>query len=140
MELNWLYKLMKKVRSSQPAILVLNWIEHSYFLWVLLIFLPPPRPPTPHHPHPPPKKKKASEDDKNLTQFNHAYTKLNFSLLCSNSMMQELLTWKHQQKIMKFNKLNLPKIGKLYTSFFTRKHMEVWVITWQLIFLAVSTI
>ena len=85
-----------------------------------IINCPPPPPPPQKK-----KKKKASEDDKNLTHFNHAYTKLNFSLLCSNSMMQELLTWKHQQKIMKFNKLNLPKIGKLYTSFFIRKHMEV---------------
>ena len=35
-ELNWLCKHMKKVRSSQAAILVLDWIKHSFYLWVLL--------------------------------------------------------------------------------------------------------
>ena len=29
-ELNWLCKHIKKVRSSQPAIFVLNWIKHSF--------------------------------------------------------------------------------------------------------------
>ena len=35
-KLNWLYKHMKKVRSSQPPILVLNWIKHGFSLWVSL--------------------------------------------------------------------------------------------------------
>ena len=34
--LNWLCKHIKKVRSSQPAILVLNWMKHSLSLWVSL--------------------------------------------------------------------------------------------------------
>ena len=29
--LNWLCKHSKKVRGNQPAILVLNWIKHSFF-------------------------------------------------------------------------------------------------------------
>ena len=33
---NWLCKHIKKVRSSHPAILVLNWIKHSFSLWVSL--------------------------------------------------------------------------------------------------------
>ena len=35
-ELIWLCKHMKKVRSSQPAILVPNWIKHSFSLRVSL--------------------------------------------------------------------------------------------------------
>ena len=31
---NWLCKHMKKVRSSQAAILVLNWVKHSFSQWV----------------------------------------------------------------------------------------------------------
>ena len=30
-ELNWLCKQIKKIRSSQPAILVLNWVKHHSF-------------------------------------------------------------------------------------------------------------
>ena len=33
-ELNWLCKHIKKIRSSQPTILVLNWIKHGFSLWV----------------------------------------------------------------------------------------------------------
>ena len=33
-ELNWLCKHIKKVRSSQAAILVLNWVKHSFPLCV----------------------------------------------------------------------------------------------------------
>ena len=33
-ELNWLCKHIKKVRSSQPAIFVLNWTKHCFSLWV----------------------------------------------------------------------------------------------------------
>ena len=36
MELNWLWKHIKKVRSSQPAIIVLNWIKYKFSLWVSL--------------------------------------------------------------------------------------------------------
>ena len=36
MELNWLWKHIKKVRSSQPAIIVLNWIKYRFSLWVSL--------------------------------------------------------------------------------------------------------
>ena len=35
-ELNWLCKHIKKLRSSQPAILVLNWLKHSFSRWVSL--------------------------------------------------------------------------------------------------------
>ena len=35
-ELNWLCKHMKKVRSSQAAILVMNWVKQSFSLWVSL--------------------------------------------------------------------------------------------------------
>ena len=35
-ELDWLRKHMKMIRSSQPAILILNWIIHSFVLWVSL--------------------------------------------------------------------------------------------------------
>ena len=35
-ELNWLRKHMKMIRSSQPAILILNWIIQSFVLWVSL--------------------------------------------------------------------------------------------------------
>ena len=38
-ELNWLCKHIKKVRSSQPAILVLNWIEDSFSLRVSSIYI-----------------------------------------------------------------------------------------------------
>ena len=38
-ELNRLCKHMKKVRSSQAAIFVLNWVKHSFSLWVSLIHL-----------------------------------------------------------------------------------------------------
>ena len=31
-ELNWLYKHMEKIISSQPAIPVLNWVKHQSFL------------------------------------------------------------------------------------------------------------
>ena len=31
MELNWLCKHIKKIRSSQPAIPVLNWVKHEPF-------------------------------------------------------------------------------------------------------------
>ena len=31
-ELNWLCKHIKKIRSSQPAIPVLNWVKHQSFL------------------------------------------------------------------------------------------------------------
>ena len=34
-ELNWSCKHIKKVRSSEPTI-ILNWIKHSFSLWVLL--------------------------------------------------------------------------------------------------------
>ena len=34
-ELNWLCKHIKKVRSSEPTI-ILNWIKHSFSLWVSL--------------------------------------------------------------------------------------------------------
>ena len=34
--LDWLCKHIEKVRNSQPAILVLNWIKHSFSLWVSL--------------------------------------------------------------------------------------------------------
>ena len=37
MELISLCKRIKKVRSSQPAILALNWIRHSFSLWVSLM-------------------------------------------------------------------------------------------------------
>ena len=33
-ELNWLYKNIKKVGSSQAVILVLNWVKHGFSLWV----------------------------------------------------------------------------------------------------------
>ena len=33
-ELNWLCKHTKKVRSSQGIILVMNWVKHSFSLWV----------------------------------------------------------------------------------------------------------
>ena len=32
-ELNWLCKHMKKTRTSQAAILVLNWIKYNFSLW-----------------------------------------------------------------------------------------------------------
>ena len=35
-ELNWLCKLMKKVKSCQAAIVVLNWVKHGFSLWVSL--------------------------------------------------------------------------------------------------------
>ena len=35
-KLNWLCKHTKKVKSSQTAILALNWVNHSIFLWVSL--------------------------------------------------------------------------------------------------------
>ena len=35
-ELNWLCRHIKNIRSSEPAILVLNWIKHSFSLWVSL--------------------------------------------------------------------------------------------------------
>ena len=34
--LDWFCKHIEKVRNSQPAILVLNWIKHSFSLWVSL--------------------------------------------------------------------------------------------------------
>ena len=34
---NWLCKQIKKVRSSQAVILVLNWVKYSFSLWVQLI-------------------------------------------------------------------------------------------------------
>ena len=37
-ELNWLCKHMKKVRSSQASILVLNWVNHSFPQRVLFIW------------------------------------------------------------------------------------------------------
>ena len=37
-ELNWLCKHMKKVRSSLTAILVLNRVKHSFPMWVSLVF------------------------------------------------------------------------------------------------------
>ena len=40
-ELNWLFKHLKKVRSSQPAILVLSWIKNTFSLRVSLIMLTP---------------------------------------------------------------------------------------------------
>ena len=36
LELNWLYKHIKKVRSSQAAIFVLNWVKQSFSLCVAL--------------------------------------------------------------------------------------------------------
>ena len=36
LELNWLYKHIKKVRSSQAAIFVLNWVKQSFSLCVSL--------------------------------------------------------------------------------------------------------
>ena len=33
---NWFCKHSKKVRSSQPTILVLNWVKHRFSLWVSL--------------------------------------------------------------------------------------------------------
>ena len=36
LELDWLCEHMKKVRSSQAAILALNWVKHSFSLWVSL--------------------------------------------------------------------------------------------------------
>ena len=36
-ELTSLCKRIKKVRSSQPAVLALNWIRHSFSLWVSLM-------------------------------------------------------------------------------------------------------
>ena len=38
-ELNWLCKHMKKIRSSQAPISVLNWVKHNFSLWVSLIGL-----------------------------------------------------------------------------------------------------
>ena len=35
-ELDWLCKHMKNIRSSQPSILDLNWIKHSFSLWASL--------------------------------------------------------------------------------------------------------
>ena len=35
-ELNWLCKHLKKVRGIQAAILVLNWVKHSFSLWISL--------------------------------------------------------------------------------------------------------
>ena len=35
-EPNWLCKHMRRVRSSQEALLVLNWVKHSFSLWVSL--------------------------------------------------------------------------------------------------------
>ena len=35
-ELNWMYKHMEKVRSSQAVILVQNWVKHSFSLWISL--------------------------------------------------------------------------------------------------------
>ena len=35
-ELNWLCKHLKKIRSIQATILVLNWAKQSLFLWVSL--------------------------------------------------------------------------------------------------------
>ena len=35
-EFNWLCKRMKNVRNSQAVILVLNWVKHSFSLWVLI--------------------------------------------------------------------------------------------------------
>ena len=35
-ELNWLCKYLKKMRSSQTVILVLNWVKQSSSLWVSL--------------------------------------------------------------------------------------------------------
>ena len=40
-EHNWLFKHLKKVRSSQPAILVLSWIKNTFSLRVSLIMLTP---------------------------------------------------------------------------------------------------
>ena len=34
-ELNWLCKHMKEVRSSQASIFVINWVKHSFSPWVL---------------------------------------------------------------------------------------------------------
>ena len=36
-EVTWSCKHMEKVRSSQAAILILNWVKHSFSLWVSLI-------------------------------------------------------------------------------------------------------
>ena len=36
-ELNWLCKHIKKIRSSQPAIPVLNWVKHHSFLPVSIL-------------------------------------------------------------------------------------------------------
>ena len=36
-ELNWLCKHTKKVRSSQPPFPVLNWVKHSLSLWASLM-------------------------------------------------------------------------------------------------------
>ena len=38
-ELHWLCKHMKQVRSSQAAIVVLNWAKHGFSLWVSLIII-----------------------------------------------------------------------------------------------------
>ena len=38
-KLNWLCKHMKMVRSSQVAIIVLNWVKQSFSLWVSLKFI-----------------------------------------------------------------------------------------------------
>ena len=35
-ERNWLCKHMKKVKSNQEAILVLEWVKHSFSLWISL--------------------------------------------------------------------------------------------------------
>ena len=35
-ELNWMCKHVKKVRSSKAVVLVLNWVKHSFSLWVSL--------------------------------------------------------------------------------------------------------
>ena len=38
-ELNWLCKHMRKFRSNQSVIFVLNWEKHSFSLWVSLIWV-----------------------------------------------------------------------------------------------------
>ena len=38
-ELNWLYKHTKKVRSSEATIPILNWVKHSFFLWLSLMIM-----------------------------------------------------------------------------------------------------
>ena len=35
-KLNWLCKHIKMVRNTQAAIVVLKWVKHSFYLWVLL--------------------------------------------------------------------------------------------------------